>query len=136
MEQNQNQDFHYHVLMQYFCLHGILPFSKSYPEIECTWPMEKCRGRKSFDMWYYIVTSYTLCKLFVQIESNECFSKTYSRKKEIVLPRDSKELFYLFLKSFWSKSKAHAGAKSKNKHPSWLYCNIVELPEAATGGVV
>ena len=24
------------ILIQYFCLHGILPFSKSYPEIEST----------------------------------------------------------------------------------------------------
>ena len=47
-------------LMQYFCLHGILPFSKSYPEIESTWPTAKCRGRKSFDTWYYIVTCATL----------------------------------------------------------------------------
>ena len=51
-------------LMQYFCLHGILPFSKSYPEIESTWPTAKCRGRKSFDTWYYIVTCATLCVSF------------------------------------------------------------------------
>ena len=50
--------------MQYFCLHGILPFSKSYPEIESTWPTAKCRGRKSFDTWYYIVTCATLCVSF------------------------------------------------------------------------
>ena len=42
-------------LMQCFCLHGILTFSKSYPEIESTWPNAKCRGRKSFDTWYYKV---------------------------------------------------------------------------------
>ena len=51
-------------LIQYFCLHGILPFSKSYPEIESTWPTAKCRGRKSFDTWYYIVTCATLCVHF------------------------------------------------------------------------
>ena len=51
-------------LIQYFCLHGILPFSKSYPEIESTWPTAKCRGRKSFDTWYYIVTCATLCVSF------------------------------------------------------------------------
>ena len=42
-------------LMQCFCLHGILTFSKSYPEIESTWPNAKCRGRKSFHTWYYKV---------------------------------------------------------------------------------
>ena len=51
-------------LMQYFCLHSILPFSKSYPQIESTWPTAKCRGRKSFDTWYYIVTCATLCVSF------------------------------------------------------------------------
>ena len=50
--------------MQYFCLRGILPFSKSYPETESTWPTAKCRGRKSFDTWYYIVTCATLCVSF------------------------------------------------------------------------
>ena len=51
-------------LMQLFCLHGILLFSKSYPEIESTWPNAKCWGEKSFDMWYYIVTCVTLCVSF------------------------------------------------------------------------
>ena len=51
-------------LMQYFCLHGILWFSKSYPEIESTWPTAKCRGRKSFDTLYYIVTCATFCVSF------------------------------------------------------------------------
>ena len=52
------------LLMQYFCLHSILPFSKSYPEIGSAWPTVKCRGRKSFDTWYYIVTCATLCVSF------------------------------------------------------------------------
>ena len=50
--------------MQYFCLHDIPPFSKSYPEIESTWPTAKCRGRKSFDTWYCIVTCATFCVNF------------------------------------------------------------------------
>ena len=52
-EQNQNWDFHCHV-----------PFSKSYPEIESAWPTAKCRGKKSFDTWYYTVTCVTLCVRF------------------------------------------------------------------------
>ena len=51
-------------LMQCFCLHNILPFSKSYPEIESTWPTVKCKGRKSFDTCYYIVICATLCVSF------------------------------------------------------------------------
>ena len=51
-------------LMQYFCLYGILPFSKSYPEIESTWPTAKSRERKSFDPLYYIVTCAMLCVSF------------------------------------------------------------------------
>ena len=38
--------------------------------------------------------------------------------------------------NIWSKSKARGGVKSKNRHPSWLYCTVVGLSEAATGGVV
>ena len=52
-------------LLQYFCLHDILQFCNSYPEIESTWPTAKCRGRKSFDTWYYIVTYATLCVSFL-----------------------------------------------------------------------
>ena len=51
-------------LIQYFCLNGILPFSKSYPEIEILWPTAKCRGRKSFDTRYYIVLCATFCVSF------------------------------------------------------------------------
>ena len=62
--------------MQYFCLHGILPFFKSYPEIESTWLTAKCRGRKSFDKWYYIVTCATLCISFLsKSKASNVFSK-------------------------------------------------------------
>ena len=46
--------------MQYFCLHDILPISKSYPEIESTCPTRMCKGKKSLDTSYYIVTCATL----------------------------------------------------------------------------
>ena len=36
--------------------------------------------------------------------------------------------------SFLSNSKAHEGAKSQNKHPSWIYYTVVGLSEAASGG--
>ena len=52
-------------LLQYFCLHSILPFSKSYPETESTWPTTKCSWRKYFDTWYYIVSWATLCVSFL-----------------------------------------------------------------------
>ena len=50
--------------MQFFCLHGILPFYKWYPEIESSWTTAKCRGRKSFITLLYIVTCATLCVCF------------------------------------------------------------------------
>ena len=99
-EQNQNLNFHFHVLMQYFFLHNIFPFSKSYPEIENTWPNAKCRGRKSFDTWYYIVTCATLCVRFSsKSKATNVFPKhskiesrlsMNSNKEEIVLSHDSK----------------------------------------------
>ena len=42
-------------LIQCFCWHSILPFSKSCWEIESTQSIEKCRWRKSVDTRYYIV---------------------------------------------------------------------------------
>ena len=65
-------------LMKYFYLNGILPFFKSYREIESTWSTAKCSLLKVF--WNVILYSYlckTLCKFFIKIGSN-CFSKTYS----------------------------------------------------------
>ena len=62
-------------LMQYFCLRGILPFSKSYPEIESTWPTTKCRGGKSFDILHYIVTYATLCASFSSKSNSNVFPK-------------------------------------------------------------
>ena len=51
-------------LKQYFCLHAIPPFSRSYPEIESTWPNAESIGRKSFDTRYYIITCVTRCVSF------------------------------------------------------------------------
>ena len=68
--------------MQYFCLRSILLFSKSYPEIESTWPTAKCRGRKSFG--HVILHSYylcnALCKFFIKIENN-VFPKNILKSK-------------------------------------------------------
>ena len=118
-------------LMQYFCLHGILPFSKSYPEIESIWTTTKCR-EKSILTRDITVTCATLCVSF------SCFSKTYSEIKSMWPINSSKQeiICATFHESFWSKSKARDGTKSKNKHPSWLCCTVVRLSEAATRGVV
>ena len=117
-------------LMQYFYLHSILPFSKSHPKIESTWATTKCSKRKTFDMWYYTVTCATLCvSVSSKSKAINVFPKHISEiksmwpinssKKEIVLSRDSKELYLqCFVKVFLSKSKACGCAKSKNRHPS------------------
>ena len=39
----------------------------------------------------------------------------------------------MFCGSLWSKSKARGGAKSKNKHPSWRYCGILEKWDLGAG---
>ena len=121
--------------MQYFCLHGILPFSKSYREIESTWSTAKCRGRKSFDTWCYMVACATLCvSFFYQDRKQLCFSKTYpeiestwlinSTKEKIVLSRDSRELFLQrFVKGF-DQNWNHVEARNKEQTPqlTLLYC--------------
>ena len=69
-------------LIQYFWLHGIPPFSKSYAEIESLWPTAKCSGRKSFDTCYYIVLCATLCVSFSsKSKATNIFPKHLLRSK-------------------------------------------------------
>ena len=127
VQQNQNQDFHHHVfLMQDFCLHSILPFSKSQPEIESTWPTTNYKGRV---FWHMILHSCaTLCVSFSsKSKAINVFPKHILKSKACDHSiQASKKLFchenYLCNISwkFWSKSKAHGGTKSKNRYPSWL----------------
>ena len=130
-------------LMQYFCLHGIRPFSKSYPEIESsTWPTATCRGTKSFDTWYYKIV---LCVSFLsKSKAINVFPKHILKSKARDLSIQARKSCHVIVKNylcnvswkFWSKSKTCGGAKSKNRHPRWLYCTVVRQSEAATGGVV
>ena len=110
-------------LMQCFCLHGIAAFSKSYPEIESTWTTAKCKERKSFDAWYYIVTCATLCVSFSpKSKANNVLPKhskiqstwpINSSKEEIVLSRDNKELFVQrFLKVF-DQNRKHVETRNQ-----------------------
>ena len=90
-------------LMQYFCLHGILPFSKSYPEIESTWPTAKCRGRKSFDTWNYIVICATLCVSFSsKSKATNVFPKHIleSKARDQSIQASKKLFFYVMVKSY------------------------------------
>ena len=117
--------------MQYFCLCGILPFSKSYPEIKSTWPTAKCRRRKSCDTWYYIVTCATLCVSFSsKSKAINVFPKhseikstlpIKSSKEEIVLPRDSKELFEQRLVKVLIKIESTLRCEIKEQAPQMLY---------------
>ena len=103
-------------LMQYFCLHSIVPFSKSYPLTECTWLTARCRGRKSFDTRYYIVTCATLCVSF-SLKSKAIFfpkhilklkarhQSTQAKKKLFSHMIVRNYLCYVSWK-FWSKLKA------------------------------
>ena len=126
----------------------MLPFSKLYREIDSTWSTAKCRGRKTFDPWYYIVTCAQLCVSFLsKLEGINVFpkhilkSKAYdqsihSSKEEIVLSRDNKELFVQRFVKVFDENWKHMEAKSKNRHPSLLYCTVIGLSEADTGGAV
>ena len=133
--------------MQFFCLHGILPFSKSYPEIESIWRTAKCRGRKSFETSYYIVTCATLCvSLSSKSKAINVFPKhilKFKARDQSIQAR--KKLFcHVIIKNYlcnfsWKfsiKSESAWRREIKEQAPSWLYCTVVRLPEAAAGGVV
>ena len=99
-------------------------------------PSIKVQGKKVF--WHVILHSYlcnALRKFFVKVESNWCFSKIYSeikstwpinsRKEEIVLSCDSKELFvHRFVKVF-DQNQIHVGREIKEQAPqlTLLYRN-------------
>ena len=128
-------------LMEYFCLYDILPFSKSYPEIESTRATAKCRGRKSFDTWHYIVTcATTLCVSFSsKSKAFNVFQNIFWNQKHVTINSSKEEITChvivfcaAFPKIFWSKLKARGGVNLKNRHLSWLYCTVVGLSEAAT----
>ena len=137
MEQNQNRDFHRHVFMQHFCLHDIPPFSKSYPEIESTWPTGKSRRRKSFDTWYYIVTCATLYWSFSSKWKQLMFFQNVTNQskqgRNCFVTRWWRIIGATFRGSLWSKSKACGGVESKNRYLSWLYRTVIGLSETATG---
>ena len=69
-------------LIENFCLHGILPFSKSCLEIGSPWPTAKCRRKKSFDTWYYIVICAMLCVSFwSKLKATNAFRKHILKSK-------------------------------------------------------
>ena len=125
-------------LMQYFCLQSILLFPESYPETESTWPTTKCKGRKYFDMWYYSYLCNTLRKYFIKIESN-CFPKHILKSNggEQSIQASKKLFCHVIVKNYLCSVSwkflikiERGGTKSKNRHPSWLYCTVMELSEA------
>ena len=141
-EQNQNWDFHHHIFNPIF----LLTQSSSVFQI-IHWNrkhLTNCQVQRKKVFWHVILHRHlcnALCKFFIKIWS-KCFSRTYSEIKSTWLINSSKEEIALskyriicaaFRGSFWSKSKAHGSTKSKKRHPSWLYCNVVGLSKAAGG---
>ena len=143
MEENQNRDFYRHVfnviflLTQHCSVFQIIPFNWMHLA------NRKVQGKKVF--WHAILHSYlrnALCKFFIKIESN-FFSETYSEiestwpiyssKEEIVFSHDSTELFVLRFVKVLIKIES---TWRLEQNPSWLYCTVVGLSEAATRGVV
>ena len=64
VEKNENRDFYRHIFNSIFLLTRHSSVSKSYPETESLESTSKCRGRKSFHTWYYIVFCATICVRF------------------------------------------------------------------------
>ena len=85
-EQNENSTIKIKIftsifLIQYLCLYGIFPFSKSYPEIESSWSTAKCRQRMSFDTWHDIVICARLCVSFSSKQKSTVFPKHILKSK-------------------------------------------------------
>ena len=110
------------------------------------WSTAKCGKRNSFDTWYYIVLCATLCVSFHQNWIQLMFFQNifWGRKhvinqfkQEIVLSRDNKELFVQRFVWVFDENRRHVEARNqRTRHPSWRYCTMVGLSEAATRGVL
>ena len=122
----------------------VLPFSKSYPKIESTWPTAKCRGRKSFDTWYYIVTCATLCvRSLPKLNRINVFPKYIlkSKARDQLIQARKNFFCHVIVKDslcnvLWQfMGKVESTWKSKSRRSSWFYCTMAQLSEAVTGGV-
>ena len=124
--------------MQYFWYHNILPFSRSYPEIESTWSTAKCSGRKSFDMWYYIVTCATLCVSFSsKSKAINDFPKHFLKLKVCDQSIQARKKLFYHVKNYlcnvsWKfLMKIKSRWRCEIKAPQLIYCTMVGLSEAA-----
>ena len=132
-EQNQYWNSYCHIFNSIFLLNGLLPFSRSYPEIESTEPTTKCRQRKSFGTWCYIVIYATLRVSFSSESKATVFPK-YSLKSKA---RDQsiqarKKLFchvIVFLFKFLIKIESTWRHDIEEQTPqlTLLYCTVVGL---------
>ena len=94
-------------------MHRILPFSKSYPEIESTWPTAKCRGRKSFDTWYYIVTCTMLCVSFSsKLKAINVFPKYILKSKARDQSVQARKKLFWLVKVF-EQNRKHVEARNQ-----------------------
>ena len=144
-EQNQNWDFHRHAFNAIFLLTRHSSVFQIIPWNSKHLTNAKCKGRKFSDAWYYIVICAILCVSFPSkskainvfpkyVLKSKARDQSIQARKKLLCPVLVKNyLCTVFRESFWSKSKACGGA---NRHPSWLYCSVVGLSEAATGGVL
>ena len=73
---------------------------------------------------------------FQNIFWNRKYVTNNSNKEEIVLSRDSKELFVQRFVKVFDQNWKHVEARKQRTGTSLLYYTVVGLSEAATGGVV
>ena len=134
--------------MQYFCVRGILLFSKSYREIEITSSTVECRGRKPFDKWYYVDTCATLCVSFLsKSEAINVFPehilKSKARQIDLLIQARKKLFCHVIVKNYL----CNVSQKFLIKIESTWWCEIKEqAPQltlmcrgrtlTSTGGVV
>ena len=63
----QNQTFYRHIFNSLFLLTQHSSVFQTYSETESSWSTARCRRRKSFDRWYYIVIGAMICVSFSSI---------------------------------------------------------------------
>ena len=86
-------------------------------------------------LWHMILHSYFCNTLYNWNIVKAPYQSIQTRKKLLCCVIVKNYLCNVLCK-FLIKMEARGGVISKKRHPTWLYCTVVGLSEAATGGVL
>ena len=132
-------------LMQYFCL---IRHASVFQIIPWNWKhLTNLKVQEKKVFWHLIVICATHCVSFSSkskainvflkhILKSKTRNQSIQARKKLFCHVIVKNYLCNVSRKFLIKIESMWGAKSKSRHPSWLYSTVVGLSEATTRGVV